>query len=114
VNLLTDNLTRIKLFFEENITEDEGEIFEETIDSGRNKTEAKRNVPKLIVSIHPAERVTGQPRKLVVSTNQSNVFLYFGRENTGEVYDQELIENREDDDDGQIYDKVLTKYDRKS
>ena len=106
--------TSTKAFVEEeNITKNEVEILEETIDSGRNKTETKRNVPKFFVSIHPAEQshtqgVTGQPRKLVVSTDQSNVFLYFGRENTGVVNDQE------DDDEDNLNDKVLTKYDRSS
>ena len=50
----------------------------------------------------------------MVSTDQSNVFLYFGREDTVEVYDQEQIENRGDDDNDKLYDKVLTKYDRSS
>ena len=78
-----------------------------------HKVGIKRNVPKFIVSLHPAEQVfseedggTNLPRGLLVSSDKSDVFVYFGRENIGE---DDIAGGEEE-----IYDKVLTKYDRET
>ena len=108
---------------EEKTIKDEIAILEEAVlnEVSSNKKETKRNVPKFIVSIHPAEQslspgvTTSQPRKVVVSADKSDVFVYFGRENTGQDTDQKLKERRDDIiNDDEFYDKVLTKYNRSS
>ena len=85
----------------------------EDIQDATDKLEVKRNAPKLVVSIHPAElflenpknfQVTSEPRKMMVSTEDSKVFLYFGREEHGT--------HETNEDLSKTYDKVLTKYDR--